>query len=1036
MTRMVRQRARSLFPYARSGLVLGAIALVVLVWPGVVQAFKQRYHERITLDVLLSLGFDVDSADEVADSNWWTDPHEFTNEAAHADNNKLGAASARLRHKLFYISDDLSVCDRRNALDKLGEALHTVQDIYSHSNAVDNGHLVKLLELKDGTAACDASNNFAPDGLITGYFPCILAPENSCCHSDLNKDSPDQANGARHELAKDAARSATYEFLRYVEEEVRLHNPGRGEQLMRLLKRKQRTNFFVIDDTGSMSADLDGVKAEINAFLDEVEASDESPTLGLITFKDSATNWGVTCDDISGLRARINSLYASGGDDCPEAMNVALMTALEAVPEDRSDMLQQGRILLATDASARDPNMGPIVQNEAYRLGIGIDAILTGDCVAEGLEASSQESCEAFSVNEPGADLSARESTEEVSTAAGPNPLTSPSARTYLRALTEQTGGVLFMVGRTEVDDVVPTLLALGDPSTAIVMTRRVQGAPGSSTTLEIPVDESFYGAVNFMVTSSTRAGLPTFELRRPDGTVVNPADPGVTYRLHSSVATYAIQSPTVGTWRVTLTGGARSMLRVFGPTSLRLNGLRYIVPDAPKPGHSEEVAIEGLPIAGSSLVAQARLTAAPGTATLRLRRQDGSLISESATARFDERRFRAPVVIPEELFLVELAGQTSAGNAYVRQLPVAVMPRTVLIRATPELGTAVPGESATIKVTVTNTSSVPATYTLQATSSLGWPRIVPAPFSVGPGATTEVTVLVRVPDGTPAGTRSGVSLAVQDASSPGAYNSTSVEVESAAASPCIEVRLSDYNLFVLEDYSGGTDVKGRVAAGGDITMTNFSVGAALPESNSSQVLLAGGDLTLSQGGIWGSAFYGGSYTADSSVVSYRGGVSKGAPIDFAARGARLRKLSTQLAGLPVNGTSKRESWGGVMLSGSDPKVNVFAVNANDFTGAALLSINAPAGSLVVINLTGGAATFTGFSHAFSGGIDQRGILFNFVDATAINAHAYGFWGTVLAPYAHVSFSNGSFDGGIFARSMTGNAEGHLNALHDRELCE
>src|SRR5690606_4742844 len=36
----------------------------------------------------------------------------------------------------------------------------------------------------------------------------------------------------------------------------------------------------------------------------------------------------------------------------------------------------------------------------------------------------------------------------------------------------------------------------------------------------------------------------------------------------------------------------------------------------------------------------------------------------------------------------------------------------------------------------------------------------------------------------------------------------------SLACSSCIEVRLSDYNLFVLEDYNLGTDVEGKVAAG------------------------------------------------------------------------------------------------------------------------------------------------------------------------------------------------------------------------------
>jgi len=33
----------------------------------------------------------------------------------------------------------LNACERRKALNALGEALHTVQDVFSHSNSIDNG---------------------------------------------------------------------------------------------------------------------------------------------------------------------------------------------------------------------------------------------------------------------------------------------------------------------------------------------------------------------------------------------------------------------------------------------------------------------------------------------------------------------------------------------------------------------------------------------------------------------------------------------------------------------------------------------------------------------------------------------------------------------------------------------------------------------------------------------------------------------------------------------------------------------------------
>jgi len=265
--------------------------------------------------------------------------------------------------------------------------------------------------------------------------------------------------------------------------------------------------------------------------------------------------------------------------------------------------------------------------------------------------------------------------------------------------------------------------------------------------------------------------------------------------------------------------------------------------------------------------------------------------------------------------------------------------------------------------------------------------------------------------------------------------NVSSAEV-SLSCSSCVEVRLNDYNLFVLEDYTLGTDVEGRVAAGGNITLNHFSVGHKLPGSPTPTALVAGGHLTLANGGVWGNAWHGGSYSADGTVSYPRGAVAHGSPVDFAARGAELHKLSKQLAGLAPNGAATFTSWGGILLRGTDPARNIFQVPAGAFTGAKLLSLEAPAGSLAVINIAGDSATFTGFGQSFSGGIDQHGVLFNFVEATSITAHGYGFWGTVLAPKAHVQFSNGSFDGGIYARSMTGNAEGHLNGLNDREICE
>ncbi|MDY7229533.1 choice-of-anchor A family protein [Hyalangium rubrum] len=255
------------------------------------------------------------------------------------------------------------------------------------------------------------------------------------------------------------------------------------------------------------------------------------------------------------------------------------------------------------------------------------------------------------------------------------------------------------------------------------------------------------------------------------------------------------------------------------------------------------------------------------------------------------------------------------------------------------------------------------------------------------------------------------------------------------AMQACIEVQLGDYNLFLLEDYNQGTSVQGKVAAGGAITLNGFAIGAGLPDGTTAQTLVAGGDLSLSNGGVHGDAWYGGTYSADSSVTFSRGLPSMGTPIDFAARGAELHGLSSALAGLGFNGTTTREPWGGLMMRGTDPELNVFQVNASAFNGAVLWSIDAPAGSFVVVNILGATASFRGFDIQFGGGIAAQAVLYNFVEATAIQAQGFGFRGTVLAPGAELHFSTGSFEGGIYARALTGNAAGYLHPLAEREIC-
>ncbi|WP_224369306.1 choice-of-anchor A family protein [Hyalangium versicolor] len=250
----------------------------------------------------------------------------------------------------------------------------------------------------------------------------------------------------------------------------------------------------------------------------------------------------------------------------------------------------------------------------------------------------------------------------------------------------------------------------------------------------------------------------------------------------------------------------------------------------------------------------------------------------------------------------------------------------------------------------------------------------------------------------------------------------------------CVDVLLNDYNVFVSGNYTGGHDVRGKVAAAGNIDLEHFSLGADLAPDQTDDVLVAGGALNIRHGGVFGDAHYGESTTANGTVTFYRGALSEGLSFDPFQRAAEVAELSTIIGSMKVNGTTQFQSWGGLYLQGTNTKVNVFEITTNQLSSTRYFSLTVPSGSIAVVNVIGTEATIANFSNSYSGA-DATGVLFNFPNAVYLNAFNYGFFGTVLAPQAYFDFNNGSFDGGIYAGSLSGNAEGHLAPLRPFGAC-
>jgi choice-of-anchor A domain-containing protein len=244
----------------------------------------------------------------------------------------------------------------------------------------------------------------------------------------------------------------------------------------------------------------------------------------------------------------------------------------------------------------------------------------------------------------------------------------------------------------------------------------------------------------------------------------------------------------------------------------------------------------------------------------------------------------------------------------------------------------------------------------------------------------------------------------------------------------------ADYNLFVLTTMTDhSSDVEGRVAAGGNVLLDSFSVGALA--SPSTVNLVVGGDLTA---GVSGGGSTNG-LTIVAGTATYHNWSSAGLqpsgtalPVNFATEGARLDALTASVAGYATTGTVGTVPWGGQFtVDATQAGQNVF-----DISGAALATSNTFTIDLhnshqtVIINVDGTADQFSGGLSIVGGDASQ--VLWNFSDATTLSFFSIGMLGSVLAPHADYQGGWGVLTGQLIVNSFS-DARGatQINNGHD-----
>ena len=256
------------------------------------------------------------------------------------------------------------------------------------------------------------------------------------------------------------------------------------------------------------------------------------------------------------------------------------------------------------------------------------------------------------------------------------------------------------------------------------------------------------------------------------------------------------------------------------------------------------------------------------------------------------------------------------------------------------------------------------------------------------------------------------------------------------------------YNEFVLGDSTrSNSDVQGRVAVGGNLTLTSMSIAPLVPSGNN---LLVGGSLTQTNGSVNGAAEIGGKATLNNTgggatyhVDNLAGSSSNNgativsssglSPTFFSDAAASLKAESTYLGGLASTAAPLLQ-YGAVNFNAGSSTFAVFHITASQLASSnSGLNFNSDVANttfVIDVDKDGTAYSIPNTGTSF-GGLNPTNVghvLYNFYDTPAGNntISLSSVRGSVLAPFAHVDFNSGGFNGELIAGSLTGTGESHI----------
>src|SRR5258706_7578568 len=433
------------------------------------------------------------ASDEIWKANAAVDLNQFES-ARHFDGENFDGGKTRVENLEQAVVSALQSEDAAGARQSLGQALHTIQDFYSHSTFVESGGSgansaiwdpasplsfasrptptcadCTITVLPDGTVIEDCSHNLLTNALTSGYYgheDSTPANGSKCRHGGpfdsgpgpeggINKDTIFETfspHNSFHGAAASSAREATKAFIRDIKGKVTLRQ-------LKLLLRVRPTLALSIDTTGSMGSIIAQVQSQAVQIVDSRIDTDQEPLKYVLApFNDPSVGPLTVTEDPDVFKAAINSLFAAGGDDCPEFSMSGALQALGGV-DDGADLFT------FTDADAKDADLAGNVSSLGESKDAKIYPLLFGSC---------------------GGFLSASVAGKGVTTAAA---LSLPFDPAYAR-IANDTGGQYFFLQRFEAGQITKLADAVVRAN-AVDLLSVADVLAGTPKTYTVPVDST-----------------------------------------------------------------------------------------------------------------------------------------------------------------------------------------------------------------------------------------------------------------------------------------------------------------------------------------------------------------------------------------------------------------------------------------------------------------------------------------------------------------------------------------------------------------